>query len=141
MSVAEALATARAAIDAAAAAPLSRKKAMLAALLLDGAVDAWFAASGGDDALAFRKGLRDRAPAVVPVLDLAAMTGTTLLIAAVDVPFADYPKLGVEDFMVSLYNGRTVQRVLIASPGGGRIEVHAALQAALAALDAEAGRL
>ena len=55
---------------------------------------------------------------------------------AVEVSVADYPNLGVEDFMVSLYNGRTVQRVRVALPDGGRADVHEVLAGALAALGA-----
>jgi len=51
------------------------------------------------------------------------------------VPLGDYGKLGVEDFMVSLYNGHTVQRVLIAE-GTARCDVHAVLAEALKALAA-----
>ena len=40
--------------------------------------------------------------------------------------------------MVSLYNGRTVPRVLVASSGGARSDVHQALAAALTALETEA---
>ena len=57
-----------------------------------------------------------------------------LVTEAVEVPVTDYPQLGVEDFMVSLYNGRTVQRVRVALPDGGRADVHEVLETALAAL-------
>jgi hypothetical protein len=136
VSLPAALAAARAALDAARAAPQSRKKAMLAALLIDATVDALFEASGEDDVLAFRDATRSRIPALTPILDLVAMEEgrTRLLLEPVVVTLGDYPALGVEDFMVSLYNGRTVPRVLIAWPDGRRVDVHEALAAALAAL-------
>ena len=58
----------------------------------------------------------------------------SMLTEAVEVPVTDYPQLGVEDFMVSLYNGHTVQRVRVALPDGGRADVHEVLETALAAL-------
>jgi len=132
-----AIATARAAVEAARASPQSRKKAMLAALLIDAAVDALFEMCGESDVLAFRADVCARAPQLRPVLDLAAIDGTSLVLEPVEVDIRDYPALGVEDFMVSLYNGRTVPRVLIATPDARRIDVHGALSAALAALEAE----
>jgi hypothetical protein len=137
---AEAFAAARPAIDAARAAPQSRRKAMLAALLLDAAIDALFEASGQDDVLAFRSNLELRHAELKPILDLAAMEDTTLVLEPVEIAIGDYPALGVEDFMISLYNGRIVPRVLIVSPQGARIDVHEALASALAALEAEAQR-
>ena len=124
------------AIAAARAAPLSRRKAMLAVLLLDAAVDTLFEASGETDILAFRARLaRDSEPLAL-VLALAAMAdgGPRLVVEAVPVPLDDYPSLPIEDFMVSLYNAHTVQRVLIALPDGTRRDVHALLADALAAL-------
>jgi hypothetical protein len=138
MSLPDALAAARAAVATAAAAPLSRKKAMLAALLIDAVIDALFTASGEDDVLAYRAALHARAPALGPILDLVAMKETMLVIEPVDVPLSAYPGLGVEDFMVSLYNGRTVPRVLIAPPDSAHIDVHMGLAAALRALEDEA---
>ena len=104
-------------------APLSRKKAMLVALLVDAALDEAFAGqTGGGDILAFREERASRSEALRLVLDLAAMRpdGPKLVLDAVEVPIRDYGSLKVEDFMVSLYNDHTVQRVLIALPGGGR---------------------
>lgn len=138
MSVSRALDAARDAVVAARAKPQSRRKAMLAALLIDDAVDALFEASGAGDVLEFRHALRGRAPALVAILDLAAMDDVALVVEPVEVALSDYPALGVEDFMVSLYNGRTVPRVRIAAPDGSRRDVHAALAAALAALETEA---
>jgi hypothetical protein len=128
-----ALTQATAAVAAARAAPLSKKKAWLAALLIDQAADALFAAKlggQGEDILAFREGLAKHSEPLALVFALAARE-LDLVTEAVEVPVRDYPNLGVEDFMVSLYNGRTVQRVLIALEDGGRRDVHEVLTAAL----------
>lgn len=104
-------------------APLSRKKAMLVALLVDAALDEAFAgAAVGGDILAFREERASRSEALRLVLDIAAMRedGPKLVLDAVEVPIRDYGSLKVEDFMVSLYNDHTVQRVLIALPDGVR---------------------
>jgi hypothetical protein len=140
MTVSDALAVVGAAVAAAEAAPLSRKKAMLAALLLDVAIDAMFTASGEDDVLAFRDALANRTSALAPILELVAMNGATLVTEPVEIALIDYPALPVGDYMVSLYNGRTVPRVLIAGSDGSRRDAHEALLAALAALEVEATR-
>lgn len=140
VSPATAMDAARSAIAVAKAAPQSRKKAMLAALLLDAMVDALFEASGESDVLAFRAALVSRRLDMKPILDLAGMDQTRLVLEPVEIAIGDYPELGVEDFMVSLYNGRTVPRVLIAGPDGSRRDPHEALAAALAALETEVGR-
>lgn len=116
---------------------LSRKRAMLAALLVDAFVDRLFAVSAepGGDILAFREALAARHYPLAMILDLAAGRAT-LLMEAVEVPIADYAALGVEDFMVSLYNQHTVQRVRIAA-GDERADVHEMLAAALAAVKSE----
>ncbi|HEX4298918.1 MAG TPA: hypothetical protein VHZ56_12935 [Devosia sp.] len=130
--------TAASALAAARAHPLSRKKAMLAALLLDAAADACFAQSGDDDILAFRAGLAEASPTLALLFALCALdpAGPHLVTEPVEVPLSDYGALRVEDFMVSLYNAHTVQRVRIATPDGGRHDVHAVLAEALAALAA-----
>lgn len=129
------LARAAQAVAAAAAAPLSAKRAMLAALLLDAAADAKFAASGEDDVLAYRARLAAGSAALGLVFGLCALRpdGPLLVTEAVEVPIAEYPKLRTEDFMVSLYNDRTVMRVRIAV-GDQRHDVHEVLAQALAAL-------
>ncbi len=128
---------AREAIAAAGAAPLSRRKAMLAALLVDQAAEAMFRASGEDDLLAFRARTGARSEALALVFGLCALdpAGPRLVTEAVEVPIAAYPSLAVEDFMVSLYNGRTVMRVLIAD-GAARHDVHEVLAQALTDLSA-----
>ncbi len=114
---------------------LSRRKAMLAAYLVDAYADRLFAASAepAGDVLEFRAGLAGAHPALVTVFDLVAGR-IELVIEAVEVPLADYGKLGVEDFMVSLYNGHSVQRLRIVGPDGSRQDVHEVLAAAVAAL-------
>jgi hypothetical protein len=127
---------AAAAVAAARAHPLSRKRAMLAALLVDAAVDAAFASSSEDDPLAFRARLARESEPLALTLALAAMEegGPRLVVEPVAVPLENYSALPVEDFMVSLYNDHTVPRVRIALADGTRRDVHAVLEAALAAL-------
>ena len=107
---------------------------MLCALLADAYADRLFATDpGADDILEFRRGLAARSQALQHVFDLAAGR-LQLVTEAVPVPLADYHKLGVEDFMVSLYNDHSVQRVRIALPDGGRAPVHDVLAEAIAFL-------
>ena len=129
------LTAATAAIAAARAAPLSAKRAMLAALLLDAAADAMFAASGEDDILEFRARLAAQSDALRLIFALCALrqNGPHLVTEAVAVPAAGYATLDIPDLMVSLYNNRTVQRVLIAD-GDERHDVHEVLEAALGAI-------
>jgi hypothetical protein len=105
---------------------------MLAALLVDAAADAAFRASDEDDVLAFRARLAAGSEALALVFGLCAMepVGPQLVTEAVEVPVADYPQLEVEDFMVSLYNGRTVMRVRIAM-ADARHDVHDVLARAM----------
>jgi len=127
---------AAAAVAAACAAPLSLKKAWLAALLIDQAADALFAArhgGQGDDILAFRAELAGQSEALALVFAIAGRE-LELVTETVEVPLGDYGNLTVEDFMVSLYNAHTVQRVRVALPGGGRADVHEVLREAAAAL-------
>ncbi|WP_193336463.1 hypothetical protein [Devosia beringensis] len=126
------------AVAAAQGAPLSRRKALLAALLIDAQVDRLFAAGGlGDDILEFRAALAAASPALKLVLDLCAQRayGPQLVLEALTVPVADYGRLSVEDFMVSLYNDHSVQRLLLLDGDGVRHDVMATLGDALAALD------
>jgi hypothetical protein len=113
---------------------LSRKKAMLAAYLIDAYADRLFAARNepAADMLAFRAELAAASPALALVFELVAGRAE-LVIEAVEVPIAEYGKLSVEDFMVSLYNQHTVQRVRIVA-ADGQHEVHEILAAAMAAL-------
>jgi hypothetical protein len=135
MTTPSALTRAADAVATAAAAPLSAKRAMLAALLVDAAADAMFAQSGEDDVLAFRERLAAGSEALRLVFGLCTLRpdGPRLVTEAVEVPIADYPALRTEDFMVSLYNDRTVMRVRIAE-GDERHDVHEVLARALDAL-------
>ena len=113
---------------------LSRKKAMLAAHLIDAYADRLFAAHNepAADLLEFRASLANAHPALALVFDLVAGRAE-LVTEAVEVPIAEYGKLSVEDFMVSLYNQHTVQRVRIVA-ADGRHDVHEVLAEAVAAL-------
>jgi hypothetical protein len=109
--------------------PLSKRKTLLVAVLLDNFADRAFEAHrtapervfGAEDVLAFRDELRRRSPAQGLLFDLGAMGpgGARLETRAVEVPIPDYHRLSVEDFMVSLYNRHTVQRVLLVAADGG----------------------
>lgn len=120
------------------AAPLSAKKAMLVAMLIDAAIDRIFdaGATASDDLLSFRREVAGRAPALAEIMALASLkaAGPRLMTAAVDVPISDYGGLSTPDFMVSLYNGHTVHRVLIERPDGTRAEIHPLLREAIAEL-------
>ena len=122
---------------AAQAAPLSLRRAMLVAMLIDAYVDRQFAAAPeAEDILAYRAARAAAQPAIGTVLALCGQgDGPRLVIEAVTVPVEDYGKLSVEDFMVSLYNGHSVQRVMIAWPDGRRALAHDVLGAAMAALE------
>ncbi len=135
--LAQHLRTLEAEFAAALAAPLSRKRVLLVALLCDAFADRLFAADpDAEDVLVFRAGLAARSPALSLIFALAAdrAKGPLLVLEAVPVPLRDYDKLSLEDFMVSLYNDHTVQRVRIALPDGTRRDAHEVLGEAIAAL-------
>lgn len=120
---------------AAQAAPLSARKAMLVAMLIDAHVDRLFAATpDADDILDFRAAAAARSAALGRIMALCGGGNVTLVTEAV--PVADYRALAVEDFMVSLYNGQTVQRLLLVTPDGGRHDMLETLRGALSALAA-----
>jgi hypothetical protein len=123
------------------AAPLSARKAMLVAVLADAYADRLFAAggTGAEDILSFRAGLAAQADALALLFALCAPKpdGPRLATEAVEVPIADYPKLDVADYMVSLYNQNTVFRVRIVLPDGGRRDVHEVLAEAIESLQAD----
>lgn len=128
-----ALSQAVAAVAAARAAPLSVKKAWLAALLVDAAADVLFTArcgGQGEDILAFRADLAAQCAALALVFGVAGRE-CELVTEALEVPVRDYPNLGVEDFMVSLYNGRAVQRVRVVLADGERTDAHEVLAEAV----------
>jgi hypothetical protein len=90
------------------AAPLSRKKAMLLVLLIDGAIDAMRA--DGGDVLAHREAVATAHPSLALVMELAAMRegGPRLTIESRDVPPTDEA-----EYMISLYNDASVSRLMI----------------------------
>jgi hypothetical protein len=118
------------ALAAARLAPLSARKTLLAVVLLDNFADLVFdmlrfTAPGkvfdAEDLPAFRAELTRRSPVLGIIFALGAVRdrGPRLVTKSVEVPIAEYSKLSVEDFMVSLYNRHTVQRVVIVSPDAG----------------------
>jgi hypothetical protein len=117
---------------AAQAAPLSRRKAMLVAALIDAFVDR-VAAERAEDVLAFRQAAAG-SPALALVVALCGGEGVRLELEAVQVPVAEFGKLAVEDFMVSLYNDHSVQRLMVVGPDGVRQDAQKVLAAAMATL-------
>jgi hypothetical protein len=123
------------------AAPLSVRRVLLVCALLDQFAERVFAARQGDreavlgaeDILAYRAALAQQEPALGLIFDLCAQSGAAQLgIATLEVPLADYPHLSVADFMVSLYNRHSVQRVVLKRPGGPQVLAHEAIARALA---------
>ena len=122
--------------------PLSARRAMLVAALLARFTDRVFERYRPDapdrvfsaaDGPAYRDRLRAASPALATIFALCTVPpGAALEVAPVEVPIADYGRLSVEDFMVSLYNGNTVQRVVITRPGEGQPLVHPVLGEAIA---------
>ena len=108
---------------------------MLAAYLIDAYADRMFAARAepAADILEYRSRLAATHPDLGLIFALVAGRAE-LVTEAVEVPLADYGALSVADFMVSLYNQHTVQRVRIATADGGRINVHAVLNGAVESL-------
>ncbi len=132
--LAEAIADAR-------AAPLSARRVLLAVALLDDFADrvfrTLFAAGdkrlgGAADLPAFRARLAAETPALGLVFTLCGMDyeAPRLVTHSVEVPLADYPRLSTADFMVSLYNRHTVQRVLFSGPAG-ETDAHVVLAQAI----------
>jgi hypothetical protein len=118
------------------AAPLSARKARLVAALVDAYVDRLFAAAPDDgDILEFRTGMVAGSPQLGRIMALASGRGD-LVLEAVAVPVAQYGSLSVEDFMVSLYNDHTVQRLMLVTTDGGRYDMMDMLEAAISAIDA-----
>jgi hypothetical protein len=121
---------------AALAAPLSVRKARLSIMLADAYADRLFATgnTGAEDILAWRETLGSACPALATIFALAAGRGPTLVIETVPVPLEAYDTLSISDFMVSLYNDHTVQRIHIALPNAGRLFAHDTLAEAIAFL-------
>lgn len=107
---------------------------MLVCALADAYADRLFAESGAtDDILAFRAGLAAQSEALGRCF--ALVRGEMRLVTeAVEVPLPDYGELRVEDFMVSLYNDHTIQRVRIALPDGAGLAAHEVVGEAVAFL-------
>lgn len=110
---------------------------MLVAVLIDAYVDRLFAADPQkDDILAFRATMAAQSEALALVMDLCRHTGEwQLSVQTVPVPLADYGALEVEDFMVSLYNDHSVQRLRLVSPAGHNRDAGEVLCAAVDALE------
>ena len=123
------------------AAPLSVRKVLLVAVLLDHFADRVFAqfrdvpnkVLGAQDVLAWRAILAARSEPLALLAELASgrHDGATLRIDPITVPIADYPALDVEDYMVSLYNQNTVQRVVIVKGDSSTVLAHDILAAAV----------
>jgi hypothetical protein len=125
------------------AAPLSARKARLVAALVDAYVDRMFAATRDeDDILEFRAAVAGRSVALGRVMALCSQqAGMRLATEAVKVPIAEYGTLGVEDFMVSLYNDYSVQRLLLVLPDGQRFAMLDVLREAIKGLKVAASRV
>lgn len=107
---------------------------MLVAMLADAYADRLFAEQeANDDILAYRAGLASRSEALAQVFALVRGE-LTLVTEAVRVPLAEYGTLRVEDFMVSLYNDHSVQRVRLVLPDGERMLAHPVVGDAVAFL-------
>jgi hypothetical protein len=113
--------------------PLSRRKAMLLALLIDAEVDR----RAGDDPLEYRAALAQTHPALGLVMELGAMRagGPSLVLEPVTITAADAASVSEADYMVSLYNSATVPRVRIAWADGRREDALDVLRQAVAALE------
>ena len=104
--------------------------------LADAYADRMFAEQDeADDILEFRRNLASFSPELG--LCFGVVRGDVKLVTeAVQVPLADYGQLRVEDFMVSLYNDHSVQRVRIALADGTRLPAHDVVGQAVAFLRA-----
>lgn len=119
---------------AAQAAPLSIRKTLLVASLIDAYADRLFAADDcAEDILVFRAALAGDTPALGPIFALCAQRSDAprLVLSATEVPLSQYTQLGVADFMVSLYNAHTVQRVQFAFPDNTKLDAQTMLSAAI----------
>ena len=123
---------------------LSIRQAWLVAMLIDHLPDRMFEAYretapdkvfNAEDLPAYRAILREKSPALAIIFDLCALRpeGRTLKVVPVEVPIAEYHKLSVEDFMVSLYNQNSVQRVVVAWGDGRQRLAHEVLGEAIEA--------
>ncbi|RYE08464.1 MAG: hypothetical protein EOP22_13485 [Hyphomicrobiales bacterium] len=118
--------------------PMSRKTAMLLALVIDAEIDRRFDATNDGDLLDYRALVAAGSEALALVMELAALRagGAQLVLEPVAVPLAAMGGVSEAEYMVSLYNGATVPRVLIAV-GEAWHEALGVLRAAVAALGRE----
>lgn len=109
---------------------------MLVAALIDAYVDRLFSADPhADDILAYRAQWAGRSPALSALMDLSSQrNGVRLSAEAVAIPVADYAALAVEDFMVSLYNDHSIQRLQLVLADGSSRDMMDVLEEALAAI-------
>jgi len=121
------------------AAPLSRRKALLVAALVDSYADRLFAGQDAPgDILVFRSDLAARSAPLALVFGLVARLDAVVPVTEfVAVPLETYGQLRVEDFMVSLYNGNSIQRQFLALPNGERLDLLETLALAIADLGAD----
>ena len=111
---------------------------MLVVSLADAMVDRLFAGNvDADDVLAFRAEVSAGNPGLASVMALAMhrRDGPWLAVKERQIPIEDYGALSVEDFMVSLYNDRTVQRLMVTGTSVQDWEAEQVLSQALAELD------
>ena len=107
-------------VAAAAAAPLSLRRARLCVDLCDVFADRVYGAAGSgsaavygcEDVLAFRNRVRAECVALATIFDAGAGR-VALELRPVEVPASEFPGLTVEDYMVSLYNSNGVPRVML----------------------------
>jgi hypothetical protein len=122
--------------------PLSSRKALLVAVLLDNFCDRAFEilrklgsaqVFQAPDVLAFRRCLRNEEPALGLIFDLCATApnGPRLETRTIEVAIEAYGELSIEDYMVSLYNANTVQRVVIVNEMGEFQAAHHVLHKAI----------
>lgn len=118
-------------------APLSKRKAMLFVMLADGLLDELFEhQTESDDRIEFRQKVAAHSSSLALMMKLAAHRpeGPTLVLAEHKIPVAHYGSLSVEDFMVSLYNDHSVQRLMVDVGDGEPIAAEYVLKDALAEL-------
>ncbi len=107
-------------------------------MLLDAEVAALAAGEPSGDVLAHRQMVRASSEALRTIVDLAAHRddGPRLVHRPVAVSAEEYPQLSIGDFMVSLYNGLAVERLLVTWPDGRTEEALQVLDDALKQLEA-----
>jgi len=114
--------------------PLSRKRAMLLALLIDRAVDE----EAGPDPLAHRRRVAAGDLGIVLALSAMREDGPRLVLDAVRLE--DPRTVSEADYMVSVYNGATVPRIRVAWPDGRREDALPILRRAAGTLASSATR-